>query len=346
MITPLNTKTEGVMANGSNLILTAFSNQLSVSRADVGRLRAAISAHWRGELGLFAIFVKCPTFAACIAGSMLALTLSLMLLRFSFPMVIYGAFLVGILIVSILGSIWWSLGCIRKSNNLLSDGRFLTAAFVYVVAISFGISSAHFLGLQCLDISSSLSQQVKEYRERHEYEASEKKKWVPWSVIAIPELSRVIASGSIGYGSTEALEKIFRENPSLKLLQLNSPGGLVSEEQRIELLVKHLQLDTVVLEECYSACTTVFLAGNRRFIGQDAQFGFHQSGYRGKPRTINWTIHESMASILFFEKGVSPEFAKVALNTPYRELWRPNPLDLKLAGYASDWWMSRGPEYR
>ena len=345
-ITPMNTKTEGLMTNGSNLILTAFSNQLMVSRADVGRLRAAIPTHWRGELCLVAVFIKCPAigflFICCGFGGAICINEGFPDYSGRIPQVLFSF----TLCLSLIACIWWFIGCLRKTNSLLSSNRFISAAFVYVGSIYVAANALDVLCPLNLQAYEIFVEQAKEAMDLRESEIAAKKRWVPWSVYAMPELSRVVAIGRIGYGSTVALEKVFREHPTLKLLELHSPGGLVSEEHQLELLVQRLHLDTVVLRECYSACTTVFLAGERRFVGEEAEFGFHQSGYKGKPRTEKWTVNESMQAIFFREKGVDSEFSRIALNTPYHEMWTPGPLALKDAGYATDWWSSRGPEYR
>lgn len=342
----LKLKTESLVPNGSNLIVIAFSNQLSVSRADVARLRAAIPAHWRGELGLVAVFIKCPAigffFICCGFGGAICIDA----LSPGWCGNLSKVLAVGTLVLCFFASIWWGVGCLRKTNNLLSSNRFIAAALVYIGAIYIVMNAFDVLGPLCVEASESIVQQAAVTIDFRNGNVSAKKKWVSWKVYAMPELSRVIAVGRIGYGSTEALESVFRENPSLRLLELHSPGGLISEELKLELLVKRLRLDTVVLRNCYSACTIVFLAGERRFIGQDAEFGFHQSGYKGKPKTTEWSVNESMASILFREKGVKSDFSRVALNTPYEDLWLPHPSDVKSSGYATDWWSSRGPEYR
>ena len=334
------------MASGSNLLVTAFTHQLTVSRDDVVRMRAAIPAHWRGELSLVAVFIKCPaiTFVFIFCGFGGAICIAELFPEFSgrIPQVLLAT----TLCLSLVSCLWWLVGCLRKTNRLLSSNRFISAALVYVISIYLVANALAVLGPINLEAYESIVDQVREAIDLRESEIAAKKKWVPWNVFAMPELSRVVATGRIGYGSTAALGKVFREHPTLKLLELHSPGGLVSEEHQLELLVQRLHLDTVVLRECYSACTTVFLAGARRFVGEGAEFGFHQSGYKGKPHTEKWTVNESMESIFFHEKGVDSNFSRVALNTPYYEMWTPSPLALKDAGYATDWWSSRGSEYR
>ena len=334
------------MANGSEIIANAISKQLNAIRTDAGRLCAAIPAHWRGELGLIAVFVKCPAIGFCFISCGIGGAICITELFPDYSGKSSEVLLGGTLFLSLVGSVWWFIGCLRKTNRLLSSNRFISAAFVYVSSIYVAVNALDVLCPLNLQAYESFVEQAKEATDLRDSEIAAKKRWVPWNVYAMTELLRVVAIGRIGYGSAAALEKVFREHPTLKLLELHSPGGLVSEEHQLELLVQRLHLDTVVLRECYSAYTTVFLEGERRFVGEEAEFGFHQSGYKGKPRTEKWTVNESLASIFFHEKGVDSNFSRVALNTPYDEMWTPSPLALKDAGYATDWWSSRGREYR
>ena len=130
------------------------------------------------------------------------------------------------------------------------------------------------------------------------------------------------------------------------MIELNSKGGYVSEMNRLVSIVESNHLHTFVREMCAIACTEIFLAGERRYIGPDAKFGFHQSGYKGRPHDTRWSIHEYMSSIDFRAKGLSEPFIGQALNTAYYDLWRPDVLELKRSGFATAWCSDRGSEYR
>ena len=187
---------------------------------------------------------------------------------------------------------------------------------------------------------------VQQEREVHQKDFLQSYKSKSWTVVAVPEISRVVASGPIGVGSAETLRKVLLANPQLHLLELDSPGGLIAEENKLISIVTEHHLDTLVLSECASACTGVFLAGNNRYIGTDSWLGFHQSGYKGRPHDTVWSNTEYMTSLSYYEKDINEKFAKSALNTSYYDIWYPYPIDVKRSGFATAWWSERGAHYR
>ena len=168
----------------------------------------------------------------------------------------------------------------------------------------------------------------------------------PWIVIAQPALRRFIASGPIGDGSARVLADAIKAHPGLRLLELDSPGGLFVEAEQVVTLVRKHKLDTVVLDKCASACTSIFLAGERRYITWNARFGFHQSGYYGRKHDTVWATEEYETAIYFRERGVSEAFLQTALNTSHYGIWRPDPLDVNRNGFANAWRIERPGEYR
>jgi hypothetical protein len=167
-----------------------------------------------------------------------------------------------------------------------------------------------------------------------------------WTVLAIPEIKRLVATGDIGKGSAKALALAIAQHPELTLVEFESLGGLVHEEDLVIDLIRKHKMDTLVLGRCASACTGVFLAGNRRFVGPDARFGFHQSGYAGRPKDTEWSIVEYETSIFYRERGVKDDFAQQALATSYYALWKPHVDDVKASGFATEWWTQRPVQYR
>jgi hypothetical protein len=124
-------------------------------------------------------------------------------------------------------------------------------------------------------------------------------------------------------------------------MEVESSGGYVREADQIVDLIRKHGLDTLVRGKCYSACTEIFLAGNKRYVGPQARFGFHQSGYEGRGKDTQWSITEYESSIFYRGKGVSQQFMDQALNTSYYDLWRPDVYDVKVSGFATNWWSER-----
>ncbi|WP_144731165.1 MULTISPECIES: hypothetical protein [Comamonadaceae] len=298
--------------------------------------------HWRGELGLFRTLVV----ALCVVFVPTTL-------------ILFGAFLLSqafhpeskpVDMIFRLGSaallpamFWWAVGTYRKSMNLLTESR-TAAAFLTFLMAGFGIwmlwGTAREVILYNWKSPSAYARFLSECEQRTS-------KWIskPWTVTAMPELNRIVVSGSIGEGSAKALERAILDNPHLKLLQLDSSGGLVHEEELMIEIVRKQGLDTLVQGRCVSACTGIFLAGERRFITPDARFGFHRAGYCGLPRGAPWGISDYMTSIYYRERGVEEGFMQEAMKTEYHDLWRPSALEVKLGKFATHWWSERPEEY-
>ncbi len=248
-----------------------------------------------------------------------------------------------IVATTLSGLLWWSWGTHRKFLALLSEGRIVGA----LLAFLFSIAGFLILLLSARELAPILFVPASAYEKTLAACERADSTWVgkPWTVMAIPELNRIVATGSIGEGSAKALELAMLRNPGIKLLELDSGGGLVLEQDMLIQLVEKHQLDTLVIGKCASACTGVFLAGRRRFITPDSRFGFHRAGYCGMQRNGPWLDSDYMSAIHYREQGVHEDFLGKALATDPYELWRPSALAVKQGGFATDWWSDRPIEY-
>lgn len=305
-----------------------------------GRLTHRIGLHARGESSLGYIVILSPILAAFPSIALLAFALFIECLDFPFEaMFMYVTVSISFLL-TIVNSMWWCVGTYRASMLRLSRNALMISAFCFFTSVFVGWHFA--VDLTPAAIHFAVNEAPKNRPPRLTKEPLLK----PWTVIAMPELKRFVAVGDVDYGSAAALRKVVLHHPEIRLLEVDSPGGYVSEMDALVDIVRKNRLDTVVINRCYSACTVVFLAGERRYVGSQARFGFHQSGFDGRNRDIEWSIPEYMASIFYRERGIEKSFFEKALNTSYYDLWRPDPLDVKRSGFATAWWSDRGDEYR
>lgn len=308
-------------------------------------ISAILRAHLRGELGLWGVLVRAPLL---LFGFFILWAVAMIFLTAAFPAWFSrNNHLIGLFNVSLLSAavLWWSLGSLRTTNAMLSSSGFVLATSTFVITFVVSWIAGALVLTSWVDATQD-AMKVSEERTALERDLAELRQRKPWSVIALPEIARISASGPIGYGSAERLKKALDTYPQLTLLELDSPGGFVSEEYKIASLVEEYGLDTLVLGKCASACTGVFLAGNRRFVGDDARLGFHQSGYKGRPRDTQWSDAEYLTFLAYNEKAIDAAFSMNALNTSYYSSWWPTPLEAKRAGFATNWWNGRGNLYR
>ena len=124
----------------------------------------------------------------------------------------------------------------------------------------------------------------------------------------------------------EALDR----TPRLRTVVLSGPGGRMGVGYAINRMIRQRKLATRVDAGCASACTIAFLGGVDRSLSAGARLGFHQTSFPGMDENDMYESNRGMRQFLI-RNGVTPEFAKRALETSPGSLWVPTPQEL-LAG--------------
>jgi ATP-dependent protease ClpP protease subunit len=301
-------------------------------------LAPRIRSHWQGNqtlgqaFGISLVLVALPATFCFALGMTMVKFFPGVSARTPLQVLFMGGFL------SVLLGAWWCRGMFAMSMVLATANRLMASVAVFVVACAAGwwVATDWAMGLTDMVYKDWTAQTSPP-------EAWEKS---PAVVLPLPELHRFELSGSVGWGSAQALQTALAAHPTIHLLELESDGGFVHEGNLLVDLVRKHHLDTLVRGKCYSTCANVFLAGERRFIGPDASLGFHQSGYAGRTRDTQWSTSEYESSIFYRERGMSPEFMEKALNTSYFSMWVPSAQESLSGGIATHWWSERPREYR
>ena len=149
------------------------------------------------------------------------------------------------------------------------------------------------------------------------------------------------------------------EHPEIKILKLSGPGGFMPAAREMASKIIEFDLNTVAYGECESACTTIFLAGNKRSLETSAKLGFHRQWvdkeqeklyYNAMKQTKGWKnefdyivwIYDVLADnivkdIEFMEsRGVSIEFIIKALSIDSVDIWEPTREELWTAGVLKE----------
>jgi hypothetical protein len=148
------------------------------------------------------------------------------------------------------------------------------------------------------------------------------------------------------------------EHPEIKILKLTGPGGFMPAARDMAAKIIEFNLNTVAYGECASACTTIFLAGNKRSLETSAKLGFHRQWvdkeqeklyYNAMKETKGWKnefdyiawIYDVLADnivkdIEFMEsRGVSMDFILKALSKASYDMWEPSRDELTAAGIVT-----------
>ena len=141
--------------------------------------------------------------------------------------------------------------------------------------------------------------------------------------------------GIISPGITRELKKLLATNSGIEIIQLNSSGGNIFEARGVAKLIHENRLNTHVLKNCFSSCTTAFIAGRSRSLEKNAKLGFHQYRLNSNKLfapsvNVKKELHKDRAS--FLKQGVSEVFLDKAFSTPHDDMWFPKHSELIEAG--------------
>ena len=134
--------------------------------------------------------------------------------------------------------------------------------------------------------------------------------------------------GGIGYGISNDLKDLLKQHGQIRIIVLNSPGGLIDESGPLLNLVQEHKLMTITEAGCLSACTDVFMAGAIRAVKEsNPQLGFHTTGFPGLPDWVFASANERGKKYLI-SRGVKPEFAEKAYTVSNTDMWFPTTKEL------------------
>ncbi len=132
--------------------------------------------------------------------------------------------------------------------------------------------------------------------------------------------------GDLQNGTTRVLETWLDERPDIEGIVLDSIGGRVYEGRGVARLVTERGLDTYTLTGCYSACTTAFIAGEKRFLADGAKLGFHQYRYDSSSNLgyLDSASEQEKDRAWYRGRGIDKRFLDRVFDTPGDDMWYPS----------------------
>lgn len=163
----------------------------------------------------------------------------------------------------------------------------------------------------------------------------------------------------INWADVEELESLLRKNSDVKVIHLESYGGLTAAAMHIADVVIDYELNTFVDGECSSSCVTIFLAGEKRTLARGSWLGFHKTSWDSDSMKdyyesekdseewdspfefTEWVFDDTQEQILkdfeyMLERGVTPSFAIKTLRADSDDMWYPRRKELVAAGVVND----------
>jgi hypothetical protein len=151
-----------------------------------------------------------------------------------------------------------------------------------------------------------------------------------YTITRVGDGSLLRFEGYIGYRAARDLRRILRQEPEVRGIILDSRGGWIAAGRALSGVIGTHALITYSFEGCHSACTTAFIAGDRRFLADEARLGFHQyavpfpglEAYSDMHREQQRDLH------LFRRQGVQPAFLARLFQAGHEEAWYPSQREL------------------
>jgi len=141
--------------------------------------------------------------------------------------------------------------------------------------------------------------------------------------------------GGINLGLTNKVADYMKQYPTIKSIHIESIGGLTSEARGVAKIVQENNLDTYVSGNCMSACTYIFVAGNKRTLSTHARLAFHRPAFAGvDEKAMDRLIVKDKK--LFKEKGVDGAFIERIFSTPNSKVLEVSHEELKKVGIVTD----------
>ena len=143
--------------------------------------------------------------------------------------------------------------------------------------------------------------------------------------------------GIIEPGISKDFRLLLEQQPGGTRVVLASQGGSIYEGRGLAVLIQSHNLDTQVVDECSSACTLAFVAGQRRSLGMSAKLGFHQYALDYLNRHQVSPFYDPLKeqerdSAFMLKRGISKEFVDRIFDRLHNEIWYPDHASLLHAG--------------
>ncbi|MFT5226798.1 MAG: hypothetical protein ACI8XX_002563 [Polaribacter sp.] len=244
--------------------------------------------------------------------------------------------IMGIVIYQLTGGLllfpWQAIGLLRSAEFHYSQfGRPVVLHSVQaVILISLALLASHFVGIVQ---KSTVDHSLNEFRSRFEPPK--------YSVQLSDDGKKLIVKGTLDFGITEAVSLLLKAHPDIKKVMLDSEGGRIYEGRGLAALFDRHGVDTYTDNYCLSSCTTAFIGGAKRYLGENAKLGFHQYAFDSK----RLQVFESFYSLqdeqnkdleIYRSKGISEQFIQQIFKKPNSEIWYPSRKALLKAGVVNE----------
>ena len=152
----------------------------------------------------------------------------------------------------------------------------------------------------------------------------------PYDILVYNDGKIIQFRGGLRAGAERDFRDKLQSSAQIRVLQIESDGGRLSEGIRIGRMIHSAGLVTCVSTYCNSAATFLFISGKERVVTREAKIGFHRpSGKVGNGRNYE-NIRQFMK-----EAGISEDFINRVIATSPDEMWYPTYEEMLQAGVVT-----------
>lgn len=228
--------------------------------------------------------------------------------------------------------VWQAVGVIRASEAHIRNGGSMAPVWGTQLAlvVTFFLVMTYALGAwqMTLPVPDNL-------RIQSEFEAERAAKY---SIESTVDGRSLTLTGSLELGITRRLKDQLEAHPNVEQIVLASTGGNIYEARGLSNTIRRNGLNTLVISECSSACTTVFIGGAKRKLVHGAKLGFHQYRIDADYAVLNANpLHEQDRDrAVFLQSGVAVWFLEKMFDSHTSEMWYPELSELIDAHVVTD----------
>lgn len=278
-------------------------------------LRSYFSKHWKGDLSLpISFWVNGFLVTVALAEVVFVVPWNSFVSKFpkSCSWVIIALWL---LIAAT--TIWQLVGIWRAAQTYLSQGGSRLWGTAARIAVILGLVKS--LG-EILGIGAP---QLYEYGKI----AIGRDPLGTYQLHLLKDATELEIAGAIVFGITDDVRTVLDANPAIRVIQLNSDGGRISEARNLRNLIDSRGLTTSTASACLSACTLAYAGGKSRLIARDARLGFHRYSFPGTGDADLQAQYERDKQD-WMARGFARYMVDRAFSTPHNEIWIPNHEEL------------------
>lgn len=228
--------------------------------------------------------------------------------------------------------VWQAVGVIRAAEAHIRTDGFMApvwGAQLVLVLASFWVVT------YTIDAWRMTLPAPDDLRLQSEYEAERAGKY---SIEPTPDGRSLILNGSLELGITRHLKHQLEAYPDVTQVILASTGGNIYEARGLSNTIRQNGLNTLVMSECSSACTTVFIGGIKRRLAAGGRLGFHQYRIDADYAVLNAAPQreQDRDRAIFLQAGVADWFLDIMFDSRPSDMWYPELPQLIDSNVATD----------